>query len=101
MQKIGVFCSSYEEIDKAFFDDALVLARWIGSNNKELVYGGSNRGMMRIIASEVKDSGGVVTGIIPQSIIDMGLAFPRLDNMVVTSSLSERKDLLIANCHRP
>ena len=97
MQRIGVFCSSYENIDKAFFDDALVLARWIGSNNKELVYGGSNRGMMRIIASEVKDSGGVVTGIIPQSIIDMGLAFPRLDNMIVTSSLSERKDLLIAH----
>ena len=97
MQKIGVFCSSYEDIDQAFFDDALVLANWIGSNKKELVYGGSNRGMMRVIASAVKESGGVVTGIIPQTIIDMGLAFPQLDNMVVTTSLSERKDLLIAN----
>ena len=97
MQKIGVFCSSYENIDQAFFDDALVLAKWIGSNKKELVYGGSNRGMMRVIASAVKESGGVVTGIIPQTIIDMGLAFPKLDNMVVTTSLSERKDLLISN----
>ena len=97
MQKIGVFCSSYENIDKAFFDDALVLAKWIGSNKKELVYGGTNKGMMRVIASEVKDSGGEVTGIIPQNILDMGLAFPLLDNMIVTTSLSERKDLLISN----
>ena len=95
MQKIGVFCSSYEDIDYHFIYDALVLADWIG--NKELVFGGTNKGMMRIIASRVKENGGKVTGIIPQNILDMGLAFPMLDNIIVTTSLSERKDLLIAN----
>ena len=82
MQKIGVFCSSYENINQAFFDDALVLARWIGSNKKELVYGGTNKGMMRVIASAVKDNGGEVTGIIPQNILDMGFASEAIFNSV-------------------
>lgn len=97
MKRIGIFCSSYEDIDKLFFDDATLLANWIGSNKKELVYGGTNKGMMNVIASAVKASGGTVTGIIPQNILDKGFAFPALDKMVVTTSLSERKDLLISH----
>lgn len=97
IKSIGVFCSSYEDIEKSFFDDAVILAKWIGSNNKELVYGGTNKGMMNVIATTVKESGGSVTGVIPQTIIDRGFAFKNLDKMVVTTSLSERKDMLIAH----
>lgn len=95
INSIGIFCSSYNDIDKSFFDDARLLAEWIGKNNKELVYGGTNKGMMNLFATVVKEQGGKVTGVIPQNIIDNGFAFEQLDKMVVTDSLSERKDCLI------
>lgn len=97
INSIGIFCSSYVDIEESFFDDARLLASWIGSNKKNLVYGGTNKGMMNVFAETVKASGGTVTGVIPQTIIDRGFAFKALDKMVVTTSLSERKDLLISN----
>ena len=90
INSIGIFCSSYVDIEESFFDDARLLAAWIGSNKKNLVYGGTNKGMMNVFAETVKASGGTVTGVIPQTIIDRGFAFKALDKMVVTTSLSEK-----------
>ena len=50
---------------------------------------------MQVIASTVKSSGGYVTGVIPQSILDRGLVSDTLDRKVVSQSLSDRKDILI------
>ena len=95
IKSVGIYCSSYEDIAEKFFGEARLLAKWIGTTGKELVYGGTNRGMMQVIASTVKSNGGDVTGVIPQSILDRGLVSDTLDRKVVSQSLSDRKDILI------
>lgn len=90
-KNICVYCSSSEAVDIKYFNFTKKLAESIVKNSYDLVYGGANVGLMRCIAENVKKNGGKVTGIIPQSIYDKGLAFENLDKLIVTANMHERK----------
>ena len=63
----------------------------MAARGHSLVYGGGNIGLMGELARAVKASGGRVVGVIPQSMVESGLAYEGADRMVVTESLAERK----------
>ena len=46
MEKIGIFCSASENIDKMYFESARRIGEWIGQTGKTLIYGGANLGLM-------------------------------------------------------
>ena len=54
MEKIGIFCSASENIDKMYFDMAARIGQWIGETGKTLVYGGASLGLMECVAKAVK-----------------------------------------------
>lgn len=87
--KIAVFCSSRDDIDRNYKTDAEALGRWIGSRGHTLVYGGVDRGLMRIVARATRQSGGHVTGVVPR--LRLGAANPSDDETVTVSDLYERK----------
>ncbi len=89
--KICVFCSSSNALNKVYFDAAGQLGVIMANNNHELVYGGSNVGLMNKLANSIQDNGGIVTGVIPEVIKNKGLAYQKADRLIVTSDLSERK----------
>lgn len=60
MEKIGIFCSASENIDKMYFDSAKLIGRWLGEIGKTLIYGGASLGLMECVARAVKESGGRV-----------------------------------------
>jgi cytokinin riboside 5'-monophosphate phosphoribohydrolase len=94
-KKICVFCSSSDQIATIFHQAANDLAQHIADNQDELVYGGSDVGLMRRLATRLKSIGVKVTGIIPQKIFDKNLAYKELDKLIIAPDMQTRKMQLI------
>lgn len=67
---ICVFCGSGTGKDPVFSEAAAGLGRVMAERKLNLVYGGSNIGLMGIVSAAVRDAGGRVTGVIPERIAD-------------------------------
>ena len=93
--RICVFCSSSDAALEAFGGQAADVGRELVARGHELVYGGTAVGMMAVLAATVRDAGGRVTGIVPQLLVDRGLADEGCDELVVTADMGERKTAMV------
>lgn len=91
---IGLFCSSENEIDTIYFDEAVSLGRFIGENKLRLIYGGANVGLMEETARNVKLYGGYMTGVITEKISGWGKKSKLPDRMIQVKTLAERKQIM-------
>ena len=92
MKNICVFASSSNHLKDIFYRDASHLGELLGKNNMNIVYGGSRLGMMFACASQVKQNGGKIIGIMPQRLYDMGYGnSDDCDEFLITSGMRERK----------
>ncbi|WP_321321902.1 TIGR00730 family Rossman fold protein [Labilibaculum sp.] len=91
---ICVFCSSSNSVDEKYFLEAKNLGTSIGESGYNLVYGGTNVGLMNQVAVSVKEAGGKVIGVVPKLINDYGISADFLDELVITPDMSERKKIL-------
>ncbi|MGC8200944.1 LOG family protein, partial [Salmonella enterica] len=66
----------------------------LADNGVALVYGGGSLGLMGAVATSVLDHGGQVTGIIPAFLRDKELALKRVQELIVTDDMHERKRLM-------
>jgi len=89
--RICVYCASSSAVDQEYLRAAQELGRLLGSRGHSLVYGGGRIGLMGELARAVKGAGGRVVGVIPRSMVELGLAYEQADRMVVTEALAERK----------
>ena len=94
MEKIGIFCSASENIDKMYFESARRIGEWIGQTGKTLIYGGANLGLMECVARTVKENGGKVIGVVPTKLEENGRVSSLLDEVIHTRNLSDRKDVI-------
>ena len=94
MEKIGIFCSASENIDKMYFESARRIGEWIGQTGKTLIYGGANLGLMECVARTVKENGGKVIGVVPTKLEEKGSVSTLLDEVIHTRNLSDRKDVI-------
>lgn len=92
MKYIGIFCSA-RDIPEKYIISAKEVARLLTENEYGLVWGGSDTGLMHIIAQGVKDGGGRLVGISVEFLKDV--VYTGADEMIVTKNLGERKALLI------
>ena len=95
MNKIGIFCSASDNIDKMYFDAAGQIGKWMGTTGKTLVYGGANLGLMECIAKAVKANGGHVIGVVPAKLEENGKVSSLPDRIIHTRNLSDRKDRIV------
>nr|WP_320120305.1 TIGR00730 family Rossman fold protein [uncultured Marinifilum sp.] len=91
---ICVFCSSSNSLADIYFEEAKKLGVGIGLAGNNLVYGGTNVGLMNEVAVAVKKSGGKAIGVIPKLIKDYGLSANNLDELIITPDMAERKKIL-------
>jgi hypothetical protein len=91
MKSVAVFCGSRAGSAPAYADLAQRLGEEIALRGIRLVYGGGRVGLMGILADAALASGGEVTGIIPQSLLDKELGHHGVSDLVVTRSMHERK----------
>jgi uncharacterized protein (TIGR00730 family) len=94
IKTICVYCGSGPGTNPRFIEAAIALGRAIAENGIRLVYGGGSVGMMGAVASAVLDHGGAVTGIIPEFLRRSENALTRVQEMIVTPDMHERKRLM-------
>lgn len=71
------------------------LGRWIGESGNTLIYGGSESGLMGVIADSTLETGGKVVGVEPQFFLDMGLVHPGISELIATETMAERRTKMI------
>ncbi|MBO0662859.1 TIGR00730 family Rossman fold protein [Jiella sp. MQZ9-1] len=92
-----VYCGSSPGRSPSYIAAARSLGAQLGQAGINLVYGGGTRGIMGAVSDAVLAAGGKVTGIIPQFLIDMEATereLQRLDELIVTADMHERKHLM-------
>lgn len=95
MKNICVFCGSALGNQQAYQQAATILGKALVNNNINLVYGGANIGLMRVIADEVLKGKKKVTGIMPQFLGNKEILHHAIDEMIIVDTMAERKQLLI------
>ena len=92
--RICIFTGSSRGIRSEYTDAARGLARLLVERGYGLVYGGGNVGLMAVIADAVLDSGGHVTGVIPDALVSQEVAHRGLSELRVVQSMHERKAMM-------
>ena len=92
---ITVYLGANEGNGGSFKEAVRELGTWIGKSGNNLVYGGSESGLMGEIAKSVLAAGGEATGVEPQFFIDKGFEYDGLTRLIVTKDMSERKAKMI------
>lgn len=91
IKNICVFASSSNFLAECFYNDAKELGKLIGISGYNIVYGGSTLGMMWACASEVKNNGGKIYGVMPQRLVDMGCRTDNCDEFHLAQGMRDRK----------
>src|SRR5499427_472427 len=94
IKTVCVYCGSGAGTNPRFIEAAIALGKALAENGIRLVYGGGSVGMMGAVATAVLDHGGSVTGIIPEFLTRKENALTRVQEMVVTPDMHERKRLM-------
>jgi uncharacterized protein (TIGR00730 family) len=90
---ICVFLSA-ADLDEQYTAPAREFAELIGRGGHTLVWGGSDAGLMKVVADGVRESGGRLVGVSVEFL--RGFARDDADEMVITRDLAERKAQLLA-----
>lgn len=94
IKTVCVYCGSGPGTNPNFIEAAKALGKSLADNKIRLVYGGGSLGLMGAVATSVLDHGGTVTGIIPDFLRMRENALTRVQEMVVTPDMHERKRLM-------
>ena len=92
MKNISIFCGAHEGKNPEYAKAAKSIAELIAKKGINVVFGGGNVGLMKIISDTALDNGVEVLGISLESLHALELANPRLSEIVVSKTLFDRKD---------
>lgn len=94
IKTVCVYCGSGPGTNPRFVEAATALGKAMAESGIRLVYGGGSIGLMGAVASSVLDHGGMVTGIIPGFLTARENALKRVQELIVTPDMHERKRLM-------
>jgi uncharacterized protein (TIGR00730 family) len=94
IKTVCVYCGSGPGTNPLFVEVATALGKIFAENGVSLVYGGGSNGLMGAIAKSTLDHGGHVIGIIPDFLISRENALARVQELIVTPDMHERKRLM-------
>ncbi len=94
MKSACVFCGSAVGNDPQFVEQAESLGILMASQKIELVYGGSQMGIMGAVANSCLKNGGTVTGVIPNFLASKEIAHTGISKLIRVESMHERKTLM-------
>ena len=91
IKSICVFCGSSAGSRPEYTLKARDLGLLLAEKNITLVYGGSNVGIMHVIAEAVLEAGGEVIGVMPHNLIQREVAHKGLTQFYEVETMAERK----------
>jgi hypothetical protein len=94
VKRICVYCGSGPGLNPAYAEAARTLGRAMAVSEIGLVYGGGSLGLMGEISRSVLEHGGHVTGIIPEFLSTRERMLKDVQELIVTQSMHERKQIM-------
>ena len=94
MKRVCVYCGSNLGNSDAYAKAAEQLAAVLVSRAIGLVYGGSDKGIMGVLANAVLARGGEAIGVIPKALVEKEVAHSGLSRLHVVDSMHARKALM-------
>ena len=91
---VCVFCASSADIDPRYLEAARELGSLLASEGWRCVNGGGAVGLMGAVTDGTLDAGGEVTGVIPMFMVDNGCCYDRLEDVVITADMHQRKQMM-------
>jgi len=88
---VCVYCGSGPGRNSAYLKAANTLGRQLAEAGIGLVYGGGSLGLMGEVARATLSSGGYVTGIIPEFLVQKERMLTDVNELIVTANMHERK----------
>lgn len=94
MKSICVFLGANPGKNESYAEAARNMGREIASRGMTTIYGGSNMGLMGILADGALEAGGKVIGVIPDSLVRKEVSHEGISELHVVSSMHERKSMM-------
>jgi len=94
MKRICVYCGSSRGNSPDYANAAKSLAETFVQEDLSLVFGGSSKGVMGVVADHMMALGGEVIGVIPQSLKDKEVAHDGLTRLHIVDSMHDRKSMM-------
>ena len=91
MKSIAVFCGSSSGSKDYYYEQAFNLGKKLAHLEIDMIYGGSNAGLMGAVANVALSEGGKVVGVIPEFLVDKELAHNGITELILVKSMHERK----------
>ena len=91
LTSLCVYCGASNRVSQRHRDAAFALGRALAQRGIRLVFGGGGIGLMGMVADGVIAGGGEAIGIIPGHLHDLEVGHNGIGQLVVVSSMHERK----------
>ena len=91
MKTITVFCGSSAGTDAKLMEQATMLGKTLAKQKIQLVYGGSNVGLMTAVADGALSEGGTVIGVLPDFLRAKEVAHTGLTELIIVENMHDRK----------
>lgn len=91
IKSVAVYCGSNFGNSSHYATQAKALGTYLANQQVTLIYGGTRKGLMGVVADAVLENHGQVIGILPQNLFDKGQLHPGLSNFEVVTDLKIRK----------
>ncbi|RZO25500.1 MAG: TIGR00730 family Rossman fold protein [SAR86 cluster bacterium] len=95
MKNISIFCGAHEGNNPKYVEAAKSIAEIISKKGINVVFGGGDVGLMKVISDTALDNGVDALGISLRSLYELELVNPRLKEVVVAETLLDRKDIFM------
>jgi uncharacterized protein (TIGR00730 family) len=91
LRAVCVYCGSNFNGDPELRKAIKKLADTLVREKINLVYGGGSVGVMGVLANDILEAGGLVTGVIPQFLMDKEVGHKGVTEMIITENMHQRK----------
>lgn len=91
MKAVAVFCGSNFGVSPVYRESAAALGRALAARGITVVYGGTNKGLMGVVADAALAAGGSVVGVINRRLHERGHLHGGLTRHEVAATMRERK----------
>ena len=93
---ICIFGASSRRLDQIFYQESEKTGRLIAEAGHCVVFGGGSDGLMGACARGAKAAGGRIIGIAPKIFDEPGILLQDCDELILTDSLSARKEKMFS-----
>lgn len=98
IRSVAVFCGSKFGKDPVYKQHTSALGKLLAAHAVSVVYGGGSVGLMGLIADEMMENKGRVTGVIPQVLVDWERQHQSITELLVVPDMHVRKKKMYELC---